>query len=67
MNFYVYLQLSAKSHEDSFTVELGCAPGEYPFDYGARDPNQEKNGATRFADLLLGYTFVTAIKAFWLR
>ena len=48
VNFYVYLQLSAKSHEDSFTIELGCSRREYPFDHGARDPNHEKDGAVRF-------------------
>ena len=48
LKFYVFLQLSPKPKQDSFTVELACSSGDFPFSHAALGPTPQKDGSVRF-------------------
>jgi len=48
LKFYVFLQVNQKPGQDSFTVELACSSGDFPFSHAALGPTQQKDGSVRF-------------------
>ena len=48
LRFYIYLEISQKSYEDSFTVELACSPNDFPFSHAALGTAPQKEGIVRF-------------------
>src|SRR5882762_1591934 len=46
--FYIYLRISQKSHQDSFTVELASSSADFPFSHAALGPTPQKDGSLRF-------------------
>ena len=48
LKFYVFLQISHKPDQDSFTVELACSSGDFPFSHAALAPTPQKDGSVRF-------------------
>lgn len=48
LKFYVFLQLSPKPEQDSFTVELACSSGDFPFSHAALGPTPQNDGSVRF-------------------
>jgi hypothetical protein len=48
LNFYIHVQISQKSYQDSFTVELACSTTSFPFSTAALGPTAQKDGAVRF-------------------
>lgn len=46
--FYIYLEISQKSYQDSFTVELARSASDFPFSYAALGPAPQKDGCVRF-------------------
>ena len=48
LKFYIYLEISQKSYQDSFTVELACSAADFPFSHAALGPTPQKDGSVRF-------------------
>jgi hypothetical protein len=48
LKFYIYLAISQKSFQDSFTVELACSAADFPFSHAALGPTPQKDGSVRF-------------------
>ena len=48
LKFYVFLQLSQRPDQDSFTVELACSSGDFPFSHAALGRTPQKDGSVRF-------------------
>jgi hypothetical protein len=48
LKFHIYLEISQKSYQDSFTVELACSAADFPFNHAALGPTPQKDGSVRF-------------------
>lgn len=47
LNFYIYLEISQKSHQDSFTIELASSADDFPFTHAALGASPQKDGTIR--------------------